>query len=429
MNLKQILINLGLSITTIIEFVFLLLCFFIFNIWLFLLILLLLVGFISFKIWKLIQQQKATNRDNMFTQEIPKSMKAAYYSNSWSKIIDFGDYIPPLITKGDELLIKVHSAALNPADYKIIYTRIPFYRWYIFPNYGIGKDFSGEVVQVGDMVSKFRIGDRVFGFSKIGTFQEYTITKESYIHLIPDRVKFEQAASLPVAACTSYQALNYFYKNNKNENNYSQYGIESDLAGKNVLIIGASGGCGHFAIQIAKFLNANEVYGVCSHENVEIIKNLGVCEDVFAYDSVDFEQILGNILINEDGQGKIDLILDTVSSREDGDVGKQYLKYLKSDGKYVGLNSSSIFGFCAGLTRFFLPFLKFEKAGTHLHILNREKDNGLDVLSNMMNQGKITFFINNIFFENQAIEEAISMLKSRRTRGKLVCNIIEENII
>ena len=429
MNLKQILMSMGLSITTIIEFVILLLCFFIFNTWLFLLILLLLVGFISFKIWKLMQQLKSATRDNMFTQEIPKSMRAAYYSNSWSRIIDFSDYIVPSITKGDELLIKVHSAALNPADYKIIFTRIPFYRWFIFPNYGIGKDFSGEVVLVGDMVSKFRIGDRVFGFSKMGTFQEYTITKENYIHIIPDRVKFEQAASLPVAACTSLQALKYFYKNNNNENNYSEYGIQSDLAGKNVLVIGASGGCGHFAIQIAKFLNANEVYGVCSHENAEIIKNLGVCEDVFTYDSVDFEQYLGNVLINEDGQGKIDLILDTVSSREDGDVGKQYLKYLKSDGKYVALNSSSIIGFCAGLTRFFLPFLNFEKVGTHMHILNREKDNGLDILSNMMNQGKITFLINNIFFECQAIEDAINMLKSRRTRGKLVCNIIEENLI
>ena len=90
------------------------------------------------------------------------------------------------------------------------------------------------------------------------------------------------------------------------------------------------------------------------------------------------------------------------------------------------MNSSNIIGFCAGITRFFFPFLNFEKAGAHVHILNREKDNGLDVLSNMMNQGKITFLINTIYFESQAIEEAIKMLKSRRTRGKLVCNIIEE---
>ena len=55
------------------------------------------------------------------------------------------------------------------------------------------------------------------------------ITKENYIHIIPDRVKFQQAASLPVAACTSLQALNYFYKNNNKENNYSEYGIQSDL--------------------------------------------------------------------------------------------------------------------------------------------------------------------------------------------------------
>ena len=114
----------------------------------------------------------------------------------------------------------------------------------------------------------------------MGTLQEYTVTKENLVHIIPDRVKFEQAASVPIAGCTSYQALNYYIVNN-NENIYNEFGSEPDLSGKNVLVIGASGGCGHLAIQIAKFLNANEVYGVCSQENSEIIKNLGICEDVF----------------------------------------------------------------------------------------------------------------------------------------------------
>ena len=427
MNLKQMLISMGLSWTSLIELIVLLVFFIFFRFWIFLLIFLAFLGFIGYKIWTLIKHQQLASRDTIFNQGIPKIMKAAYYSNSWNKIIDFGDYLVPAITKDDELLIKVHAASLNPVDYKILYTRIPFYRWFIFPNLGIGKDFSGEVIKVGDKVTKYRVGDAVFGFSTMGSLQEYTIAKESWIHIIPDRVKFEQAASAPLAGCTSYQALSYYIINN-NENIYNEFGSDPDLSGKNVLVIGASGGCGHFAIQIAKFLNANEVYGVCSQENCEIIKNLGVCEDVFAYDSMDFEQNLENVL-GKDGQQKIDLILDTVSSREDGDVGKMYMKYLKEDGKYVALNSSSIFRFCAGLTRCIIPKLNLEGKVNHVHFLNRDDIKGLDVLSKMMDQGKIIFFTNGVYFEPQAIEEAIKILKSRRTKGKLVCNIIDENII
>ena len=95
MNFKQMLISMGISWTSLIELIVLLLFFF-------LLILLAFCGFILFKIWKLIQQQKLANRDNIFNQGIPKIMKAAYYSNSWKKIIDFSDYLVPAITKEDE---------------------------------------------------------------------------------------------------------------------------------------------------------------------------------------------------------------------------------------------------------------------------------------------------------------------------------------
>ena len=430
MNLQQILTSMGLSWTSLIEYIIFLLFFFIFNFWLNLILFLVFYGYVGFKTYLFIKNQKLAYRNNLFTQNLPKLMRAAYYSSSWKKIIDFSEYLLPVITKGDELLIKVHSASLNPVDYKFIYTRIPFYRWLIFPNFGIGKDFSGEVVQVGKLVTKFKIGDHVFGFATMGTFQEYTIAKEQWIHLIPDRIQFNQVASLPLVGCTSYQALTYFYKNYDNtENNYGDLDFEPDLSGKNILVIGASGGCGHIAIQIAKFLNANEVYGVCSNENVDLIKNIGVCEDIFAYDSLDFNQTLDSTLITEGDNKKIDLILDTVSSPEAGDNGKIYMKYLKEDGKYVALNSSNYLKFFAGLIKSYIPKLNLEKKGTHIHMLNRNDNKGLEILSNMISQGKMTFFINEVFFEYQAIENAIKILKSRKTRGKLVCNIIDENII
>ena len=102
MNLKQMLISMGISWTSLIELIVLLLLFFLFRFWIFFLILLAFCGFILFKIWKCMQHQKLANRDNIFNQGVPKIMKAAYYSNSWKKIIDFSDYLVPAITKEDE---------------------------------------------------------------------------------------------------------------------------------------------------------------------------------------------------------------------------------------------------------------------------------------------------------------------------------------
>ena len=168
-------------------------------------------------------------------------------------------------------------------------------------------------MKVGELVKKYKSGDKVFGFASIGTLQEYTITKEKWIHIIPEGINFQQAASLPMAGIESYQAITYF-SNGENAN----------LSGKNILVIGATGGCGYMAVQIAKFLKADKVYGVCSKEKVDIIKNLNVCEDVLAYNAVDFVYTLDRVLLSEAGKPKLDLILDTVSSPEAGDVGSQY---------------------------------------------------------------------------------------------------------
>ena len=429
MNPLQALIAMGLSITTLIEFGIILILFIIFRFWFAFLILLGFLGFIGFKAYQYFQLQKLSNRTSIFAQDIPKEMRAAYYSSNWKKIIDFGEYFVPSTLKDDELLIKVHSASLNSIDFKFVTTKLPFYRWLCFPHLGIGMDFSGEVVKIGNLVTKYRIGDAVFGFACLGTLQEYTITKEKWIHLIPERVQFQQAASLPLVGVESYQALTYFLKYN-NDNIYQELGEEPDLSGKNILIVGVTGGCGHIAVQLAKFLNANQVYGVCSNEKADIIRNLNICEDVLAYDAIDFQNALDGALLTESGEPKLDLILDTVTSPESGNVGAQYMKYLKPDGKYVSLNSNSYFNFFKGLLVSFIPKLNFEKKGTHCHMLNRNDEKALDVICNMVSQGRFKFFTNNFIFDYQAIENAINMLKSRKTTGKLVCNIVnDENIV
>lgn len=422
MNPMQNLIAMGLSWSTLIELLILILIKIIFPNIIFYLLLLAFLIFVGLRIYQYLQLQKLSNRTTIFNQDIPREMKAAYYSSNWKRTIDFGDYIVPTLLKGDEILIRVHSASLNPIDLKFNFAKIPFYRWYKFPNLGIGKDFAGEVVKTGDLVSKFRMGDFVFGFSTMGSFQEYTITKEKWIHHIPEGAKFEQAAALPLVGVESFQALTYFFKNNS-DNIYTEFEGESDLSGKNILVIGATGGCGSIAIQLAKFLNANEVYGVCSSAKVELIKNLQVCEEVFAYDSINFLESMENVLISE-GQPKLDLILDTVTSPETGDVGAQYMRFLKPEGKYVSLNSNSYLKFSLGFLVSCIPKLNYEKQGTHCHMLNRTDEKALTTISNMVSQGKMHFFTNSFGFDYVAIDNAIKLLKSRTVTGKLVCNLI-----
>lgn len=415
MNTLQSLTSMIFTWTTLIELILILSPCLIYPYWLAFLILLCYLSFLVRKTYQYLQLIKLSNQMAISNEDIPKEMKAAFYSSSWKRIVDFGKCMVPPKLKGDELLIKVHSAALNPIDFKFITTRLPFHRWIHFPNLGVGNDFSGEVVKVGELVKKYKSGDKVFGFASIGTLQEYTITKERWIHIIPEGINFQQAASLPMAGIESYQALTYF-SNGENIN----------LSGKNILVIGATGGCGYMAVQIAKFLKADKVYGVCSKEKVDIIKNLNVCEDVLAYNAVDFVYTLDRVLLSEAGKPKLDLILDTVSSPEAGDVGSKYMKYLKSEGKYVSLNSKSLLTFFKGLLVFWNSKFNFEKKGTHCHMLNRADEKAFDVLCDMVSQGKINFIINNIEFDYQAVDKAFKMLISRKTTGKIICNIIND---
>lgn len=422
-----------MSITTIFE---LLIFFLLYLIFPFIFLIILVICFCSYLGYHIliIMKTSKSNSNSIGISSVPigqgdnegETMKAAYYSNSFSKIIDFGNYLKPILTGGDDLLIKVYSAALNPVDYKFQFSKIPFYRWIIFPDLGIGKEFSGIVIKTGPKVTKFKEGDEVYGFSSTGALQEFCLTKEKWIKLKPDNLSFSQAAGIPLAAGTSYQALSWFFSSNNNaEYNYN----EVDLNGKVVLIIGASGGTGHFACQIARYLGAQEVYGVCSQANVELIRNLGCCDDVFAYDQEGFEQTLENNFKSSLGENKLDLIIDTVSSYKDGNVGGGYLKFLKNStegGRYVALGSSNPFRTMLGTFCSFFPKLNFEKNGEHVHFLNRSDGKTLDEINKMAVQGRLTPLVSSLYFEQNAIDDAITQLKSRRVRGKLVCNINSE---
>jgi NADPH:quinone reductase-like Zn-dependent oxidoreductase len=167
-----------------------------------------------------------------------------------------------------EVKIRVRAASLNPIDWKIRAGHLRFVPILRMPPRGIGCDFAGEIVGVGGGAISHHVGERVFGsvlpFPRDGALAEYVVAVADRIASTPDNVSDEVAAALPIAGGTALQALR----------------DEARLAsGQRVLITGAAGGVGHFAVQIAKQVGAH-VVGVCSAGNVEFVRGLGADEIV-----------------------------------------------------------------------------------------------------------------------------------------------------
>jgi NADPH:quinone reductase-like Zn-dependent oxidoreductase len=201
--------------------------------------------------------------------------------------------------KDNEVLIKVHAASANPLDWHLMRAE-PFLarleNGLLKPkNTKLGADIAGRIEAIGRSVTQFQIGDEVFGaifINELGGFAEYVCVPEELLALKPAKMTFEQAAAVPIAAFTALQGLR-----NKGQ-------IQP---GQKVLINGASGGVGTFAVQIAKSFGT-EVTGVCSTRNLEMVRSIGA-DHVIDYTQADF---------TKNGQ-RYDLIFDAVGNRSVSD--------------------------------------------------------------------------------------------------------------
>ncbi len=201
-------------------------------------------------------------------------MKAVVYAKTKSgKVLEMRDLEQP-VPQDNEVMLRVRAASVNPLDWRMKAERP-------------GVDVAGEIVAVGCMVTEFKPGDAVFGVGK-GSFAEYVCGREAKLAPKPESVSFEQAASVPIAGLTALQALR-----DKGHLRPEQ----------KVLINGAAGGVGSFAVQIAKSFGAN-VTGVCSTKNVELVRSLGA-DRVIDYRREDFTQ----------DSERYDLLLDNVGNR------------------------------------------------------------------------------------------------------------------
>ena len=294
-----------------------------------------------------------------------------------------------------ELLVKVHAASVNPLDWH--YMRGEPYLMRMDAGIGapkvvrLGVDFSGTVEAVGKSVTRFKPGDEIFG-DKRGAFGEYlSIPDDRALVLKPDNITHEQAAAVPVAAITALQTLR------------DQGKVK---AGQKVLINGASGGVGTFAVQIAKTLGA-EVTGVCSTRNVELVRSLGA-DYVIDYTKED---------VTRSGK-QFDVIVDTVGNRDLLDMHRA----LKPKGIFVivgGPEGPWLAGLIMPIKAAFIgPFLSQD----FKFFLADVNQNDLGILNELLRSGKLTAVIDRRYPLSETAE-ALKYLEAGHARGKVVVTV------
>jgi NADPH:quinone reductase-like Zn-dependent oxidoreductase len=296
----------------------------------------------------------------------------------------------------NEVLVKVHAASVNPLDWH--YMRGKPYIMRIGSGFGapgnprLGVDFAGTVEAVGSAVTRFKPGDEVFG-GKRGAFAEYVrVPEDQSLVLKPASLSFEQAASAPIAAITALQAL-------RDKGRLRP--------GQKVLVNGASGGVGTFAVQIAKSLGA-EVTGVCSTRNVEMVRSLGA-DHVVDYTSEDFTK----------GGQVYDLVLDNVGNRPLSD----YTDILKPNGIFVivgGPNEGAWLGAMISpiKAKLMSPFVSQE----FVFFMADMNPPDLAILGELMQSGKVSPVIDRRFPLSE-VPAAIAYLEEGHARGKVVIDV------
>jgi alcohol dehydrogenase len=203
-----------------------------------------------------------------------------------NQVLKVGNFPAPKPGPRD-VLVKIHAASVNPVDFKLRDGKLCLLRPYRFPLI-LGHDCAGEVVQIGEKVTQFKIGDRIFSrprTGRIGTFAEFIAIDQSEAAVMPLNLNYHEAASLPLVALTSWQAL---------------VDVAQLKRGQKILIQAGSGGIGTFAIQLAKHIGA-EVWTTTSGKNLEFVKSLGA-DHVVNYRTEKFEERMNNL----------DVIFDTL---------------------------------------------------------------------------------------------------------------------
>jgi len=292
---------------------------------------------------------------------------------------------PPL--EPDRVLVHVRVAGVNPADWHVMRAD----PWWARVMFGLrrpksrvrGTDFSGVVEEVGSEMTRFQVGDAVFG-GRDGALAEYVAAKSLVPK--PDALTFEQAGGIAIAGCTALQAV-------RNKGRVQP--------GQRVLVNGAAGGVGTFAVQIAKALGA-QVTGVCSTPNLELVRSIGAHEAV-DYTTTDFTK----------EKSRYDVAVDCIGNRSANAV----RRVLTKKGTLVTVGGDG--GILGLITPLLLNVVVPQRLVTFIAKIGPED---LQTLADLAEAGKLTPVVDRTYPLEEA-PEAIRYLETKRARGKIVVNV------
>lgn len=318
-------------------------------------------------------------------------MKAILYTEYGSPDVLRLTEVEKPIPKDNEILVQIHAASANPLDWHFMRGK----PYLIRPTSGLrkpkdprlGVDFAGRVEAVGSGVTAFRPGDEVFG-SRRGAFAEYLCTQGKAMALKPANLTFEQAAAIPVAATTALQGLR------------DKAAVQP---GQRVLINGAAGGVGTFAVQLAKVFGA-EVTAVCSTRNVDLVRSLGA-DHVIDYTQQNFTQ----------SSQKYDLLYDIIGNQPL----TACLRILNAEGKMIlaGGSGGPILGPIGRMIRAAL-LSRFVSQKLDFYIAE-DSGEDLNFMKELIEAEKVKPVIDQCY-KLEDVPDAIHYLEQGHARGKVV---------
>jgi len=319
-------------------------------------------------------------------------MKAAVYSRSGVQVKDVAKPVP----KENQVLVRIHASTICAADYRLKSLPRAFTMIIGLRNGKIlGMELAGTVESVGPAVTRFRPGDQVFGGTgfKLGAHAEYACVPQSQLAKKPANMTFEESAAVPFGGLTALCFLR----------------MAKIRAGQNVLVYGASGSVGVFAVQLAKHFGAR-VTGVCSTANLDLVKSLGA-DDVIDYTKEDF---------SKDGR-VYDMVVETV-----GKAGySRCLKSLKRGGLLVLITISgglsSIFG---DIVR--QQWISLTRAAKIVGGVTRPAPGDLSFLKGLIEAGELRTVIDRRY-SLEGIAEAFRYAEAGHKKGHVVINIVSES--
>jgi NADPH:quinone reductase-like Zn-dependent oxidoreductase len=299
----------------------------------------------------------------------------------------------------NEVLVRVHAAGLHRGDWHVM-TGLPYLIRVVVPSLGLrkpkvlvrGMDVAGRVEAIGKDVTRFQLGDAVFGWCD-GSFAEYASAPEDQLAAKPANLSFEQAAAVPISGFAALQGLR---------------DVGEVQPGQRVLVIGAAGGVGSFAVQLAKAFGA-KVTGMATTSQLDVVRSLGA-DEVIDYTRQDVT----------DGTHHWDLILDTAGRR----TLSQLRRALTPKGTLVIIGGEGGGRWMGGFLRNLrAPVLSRFVVGQRLRMLaSKERQEDLETLRELIEAGKLTPRIGQTY-PLREVPEAMRALEAGHTRGKLVITV------